>query len=173
MLYHGETCIVDTGIKTSFTFLTFLLNTRFGVLQQSPVSCQTVIPSSIHEKHQITTKSLYEAALDEVENTFLYTFFSFIFNYIIETEMPNSSNECMQAQHYVDYKIKDKIFTNSKIYSEKVISTALTKENIKSAEVIFNYKFEYFDTSDGGQEKVDMGIFIQEFSDIQITNNKE
>ena len=63
-------------------------------------------------------------------------------------ETSNSLNQCMQAQHYVNYKIKDKIITNSKIYSEKIISTALTEENIKSAEVIFNYKFEYFDTSD-------------------------
>ena len=38
---------------------------------------------------------------------------------------------------------------------------------------MFNYKFEYFDTSDGDQQKVDMGTFIKEFSNIQITNNEE
>ena len=89
------------------------------------------------------------------------------------TETSNSLDKCMQAQHYVNYKSEGKITTNSKMYATKTTSTALTEENIKPAEVIFNYKFRYFDTNDGDENKVDMGAFIKHFSDVKIRNNHE
>ena len=50
--------------------------------------------------------------------------------------------------------------------------TKLTQDNIKAAEIIFNYDFEYFDTNDINN-LVDMGAFIKYFSDVTVRSNSE
>ena len=173
MFYHGQECIIDTPLETSFTFLSFLLLTHFGALQQLPVNCRNVKCSSAHEKHKISKTSLYDAALSEKENAFQYTYMAFMFHHIKTTEESNTQDECIQSQHYINFKKEEGITENCKLYSTKLTATDLTQENIKAAEVLFNYKFKLFNTNDGERNKADMGAFFRNFSNIQIRNNKE
>ena len=96
-----------------------------------------------------------------------------MFHHMKTTEESNTQDECIQSQHYINFKKEEGITENCKLYSTKLTATDLTQENIKAAEVLFNYKFKLFNTNDGERNKADMGAFFRNFSNIQIRNNKE
>ena len=67
---------------------------------------------------------------------------------------------------------KNMIERKCKIYSTKASASTLDKNNIKIAELIFNYTFKYVNTTKQTNLH-DMGSFLNHFSDIQIRNKDE
>ena len=106
--YHGEACVVDTPLSTSFTFLSFLAMTNLGTLQQLPMNCQTIKHEETNETHKVSGTSLREAAMDTLENSFQYSYLALTFHHLETNEEQFPQENCLQSQHYVSYENKSK-----------------------------------------------------------------
>ena len=111
--------------------------------------------------------------MDTLENSFQYSYLALTFHHLETNEEQFPQENCLQSQHYVSYENKSKKETkHCKLISTRMSGTKLTQDNIKAAEIIFNYDFEYFDTNDINN-LVDMGAFIKHFSDVTVRSNNE
>ena len=117
--------------------------------------------------------SLREAAMNTTENSFQYSYLALTFHHLTTKEEEFPLETCLRSQHYVSYEDKSQRKTeNCKLMSTRTSGTKLNQDNIKAAEIIFNYDFEYFDTDDENN-LVDMGAFIKHFSDVTLRSNSE